>query len=77
MFLLLRCLLSLGWVAALSSWSCREGARVLGRRAAGDEDDERRLWSGRKAANAVVTTTQLGNTRRCVEGKQAAAGWPS
>ena len=50
---------------------------MLGRRAAGDEDDERRLWSGRKAANAVVTTTQLGNTRRCVEGEQAAAGWPS
>ncbi|CAD6267257.1 unnamed protein product [Miscanthus lutarioriparius] len=29
------------------------------------------------AAVAVTTTARLGNVRRCVEGEQAAAGWPS
>ena len=61
--------------SAVSLWS--RPVRLEAFDGAGDEDDERRLWSGRKAANAVVTTTQLGNTRRCVEGEQAAAGWPS
>ncbi|CAL4905694.1 unnamed protein product [Urochloa decumbens] len=44
-----------------------------------DEDDDRRRRSGREAAaaNNAVTTTRLGNIRRCVEGEQAAAGWPS
>ncbi|CAD6267288.1 unnamed protein product [Miscanthus lutarioriparius] len=43
-----------------------------------DDDNERRRRSGREAAAVAVTTTaRLGNVRRCVEGEQAAAGWPS
>ncbi|KAF8776705.1 hypothetical protein HU200_003434 [Digitaria exilis] len=47
---------------------------------AGDEEErERRRRSGMAAAVApdTTTTTRLGNIRRCVEGEQAAAGWPS
>ncbi|CAD6269703.1 unnamed protein product [Miscanthus lutarioriparius] len=47
-----------------------------------DDDNERRRRSGREAAAtaaavATTTTVRLGNVRRCVEGEQAAAGWPS
>ena len=43
-----------------------------------DGDNERRRGSGREAtAVAVTTTARLGNVRRCVEGDQVAAGWPS
>jgi cyclin-dependent kinase 12/13 len=46
-----------------------------------DDDNERRRRSGREAAAAAAATAtatvRLGNVRRCVEGEQAAAGWPS
>ena len=65
----------LGSASAVSLWS--RPVRLEAFDGAGDEDDERRRRSGREAANAAVATTRLGNIRRCVEGEQAAAGWPS
>ncbi|TKW29217.1 hypothetical protein SEVIR_3G381400v4 [Setaria viridis] len=66
----------LGSSSAVSIWSrpVRLEAFDAG---AGDEDDERRRRSGREAAANAATTARLGNIRRCVEGEQAAAGWPS
>ncbi|CAN6343479.1 unnamed protein product [Urochloa humidicola] len=69
----------LGSSSAVSIWS-RRPVRLDA--PAGAEDDDRRRRSGREAAvgnNAVTTApaTRLGNIRRCVEGEQAAAGWPS
>ena len=64
-----------GSASAVSLWS--RPVRLEAFDGAGDEDDERRRRSGREAANAAVATTRLGNIRRCVEGEQAAAGWPS
>ncbi|ONM33173.1 hypothetical protein ZEAMMB73_Zm00001d041514 [Zea mays] len=56
----------LGSSSALSIWS-----RPVRLEAFDEEDDERRRLSGRDAA------ARLGNVRRCMEGEQAAAGWPS
>jgi cyclin-dependent kinase 12/13 len=63
----------LGSSSAVSIWSrpVRLDAFDAG---AGDDDDERRRRSGREA---VATTARPGNIRGCVEGEQAAAGWPS
>ncbi|CAN6329560.1 unnamed protein product [Urochloa humidicola] len=68
----------LGSSSAVSIWS-RRPVR-LDAPAGAEDDDQRRRRSGREAsANAAptATTTRLGNIRRCVEGEQAAAGWPS
>ncbi|ONM63239.1 hypothetical protein ZEAMMB73_Zm00001d000147 [Zea mays] len=40
-----------------------------------DEDERRRRRSGREAA--VAAAARLGSVRPCVEGEQAAAGWPA
>jgi hypothetical protein len=65
----------LGSASAVSLWSRPVRLEAFDD---ADEDDERRRRSGREAANAAaVATTRLGNIRRCVEGEQAAAGWPS
>ncbi|CAL5092818.1 unnamed protein product [Urochloa decumbens] len=68
----------LGSSSAVSIWS----RPVRLDAPAGDDDDDRRRRSGREAAAASTaltpaTTTRLGNIRRCVEGEQAAAGWPA
>jgi len=70
-----------GSASAVSLWS--RPVRLEAFDGAGDEDDERRRRrSGREAdanaaAAAAVTTARLGNIRRCVQGEQSAAGWPS
>nr|CAB3466287.1 unnamed protein product [Digitaria exilis] len=73
----------LGSSSAVSIWS-RRPVRLdaFDVAAAGDEEERerrRRRRSGMAAAVApdTTTTTRLGNIRRCVEGEQAAAGWPS
>ncbi|KXG23797.1 probable serine/threonine-protein kinase At1g54610 [Sorghum bicolor] len=72
-----------GSSSALSIWS-RRPVRLEAFDNDAD-DNERRRRSGREAAAAAaaavtataVPTVRLGNVRRCLEGEQAAAGWPS